>query len=244
MKKENSKKNKMAKEQKTQRITTTIVTLNNKSRKGLYIYVKVQGKRGAYYKLDNTTPINTYKKHYKNQYIKKEDNKTLKQRKKETKRIPQQLTKILRKTKTLPTIKRVLKAGISITTINNIHVATQNTITQKTQELLSKLIIDKQLIKVMSQESNMQKIKNRLEHTITITNNKGETLLTARRYNKTIKETIRELKKNIRRGTMIEEESPNYTQTILKDLKYEGINTHKEGRINKIGITTRILKNG
>jgi hypothetical protein len=46
-------------------VNVKILQLNNKSRKGTYVYVKLPKAKGSYYKFDENVPIDAYVEYYK-----------------------------------------------------------------------------------------------------------------------------------------------------------------------------------
>ena len=137
--------------QKNKKLNAKLTELNNKTRKGTYLYLKQPKKPGKYYKLQQNTNTTAIKKHY-----------TTNQKK--------PYTKYLQQIKKKPTINKAIKKGITTTTTKNILNATNKTIKKVNQKSIKTLVKDKDLLKIVSKEENLKKIRHRYEHRITLTN--------------------------------------------------------------------------
>ena len=74
-------------------MTTKIVKLNNKSRQGLYMYIKKAKQGGRYYKYNPTITIDDYKTHYETVTIQKKKHRLPTPKKTTQKKITQPKTK-------------------------------------------------------------------------------------------------------------------------------------------------------
>lgn len=203
------------KEQETIKLTK----LNNKSRKGLYVYIKKKGGHGRYYKY--TGKIGEFEA-YKEQY-KTKSRKTAK--------------KYLKEIEKRPEINKIIKKGITTAEIENATKINRTTIIKKRKELLKSLILDKQILKQMSTDQNFNKLKSRLEYRIKIKDKKGNTLITANKFNQTIEETINELIKSKPEGQTARKTKTTPFADHLKQKGWNEVKTIKEGTIEKISMT-------
>lgn len=236
-----------------------LVELNNKSRQGLYIYVKTGKKRGSYYKYDYETPIDAYleydkrkhdkrtKKKYSLRTTKKTYRQTLKGEKSKNKKLQERTKRQIRKITKRPKIQTLIKKGIQSTTIKNSYTANRNNIKEAIKKILQPLVIDKQFLEILSLPHNVEQFKSRLEHRITTTGTNNERLNTGNTTNKSTYTVIQELQKNTKKGEEIlndnsytEQQTPFYMK--MKNLKYN-MNPEKEGRIKNISVTI-ILRKG
>lgn len=240
----------------TYKMKIRITNLNNKSRKGTYVYIKAPGSRSAYYKLQEGTPIDAYTQYYKERYTKK---KPIKRGvKKYTKAFTQAYTghkpkqqtygyqsaqKYLRKIKKkYPTLQKAIKKGITTTTINEARTANNTTIKNAKIQLFKKLVLDQQLLQLIIKDENLRKIKSRFEYTIEIKDNKHQTIATAQKYNATIEEVIEELK-HFKNGETTDP-TKNYgtTHEKLKYYNWKNIQETQQGKIQQIKLKIKFVK--
>lgn len=194
------------------------VELNNKSRKGLYVYVKGTGKRGAYYKYRKESTLDAYKEYY-NRRDKKERIETylteFKHREKRRKvrtALSGKTDRYIKKIKKRGTISKVIKGGIVGITISNVQKITKREIFEKTKKMLEPLVLDKEILELIAKEENMQKIKHRLEYRITISDGKGKKI-EASLFNKTPMQALLKLKEVFGEGKTVD-----YPERALKEL--------------------------
>lgn len=121
------------------------------------------------------------------------------------------------KIKKQPTINQTIKKGIATTTIKNIQTANTTTIQKARIELLTPLIKDQEIRKIMTTTENFQKLKNRLDYKITAQNQNNNTLLTTELYGHTIEHTIKKLKEDL------QNKKTDYIN--LKNKGYQNTNT-------------------
>lgn len=152
----------------------------------------------------------------------------------------------INKIKQKPKINETMKRGISTTRIQDARTA-QNTEIRKAQiELLSGLVKDPQLINILIQEENMQKIKTRIETRYAFRNQKGEPLATANKIGQTPTQTTNEIKKLIKQNETIEEAHAKGTpklETKLKQNGFQNIQIKENGTITQTTLTI-ILRKG
>lgn len=199
-----------------------------KSRKGLYIYVKTIGTKGAYYKYEGKpAQIEATTKYYEERHVKKKKigsyNKTVRaylekatgikpaKRTREHRQAEQYISK-LRK---LGTLNELLKKGVSQTEVRKITTTTEDHINNANKRLMEQLIIDKGIINIMASEENQKKLRNRIEHELELKNKQGEIIAIIRKHSGTIKEITQEIKQTIKEGQEIE-------STTLENFKNKG----------------------
>lgn len=204
---------------------TTIVKLNNKTRKGLYIRTYINGKTRYYKPVPGMTTQQVID-HYKQQHKNKQKGQKPKRPKP-----PKQQKKI-----TKIEIEKQLKPGIiTLTTTTNIN---KQQIRQHTQKLLNKSIKNKKLAEQITNEHNLQKISHRFEHTVTIIGTKGETLATITKTGTTPQKAIKEIDQELQTGDTLD------TSPGMRDLNGKGWQGQltQPGTIQKILIKTTFRK--
>lgn len=156
--------------------TPTLVELNNKSRKGLYIRYKHPTGRWSYYKLRPNEPIETTIKRYT----------TPKGKKKKKYRIPKRKT-----------IETQLKKAIKTITITNTQPTTIKT---AKNNLFKNIVRDQQILNILTTDHNLQKIKHRFEINLKVYGQNG-LLYEANKLNTTPDQAINEIKNTATTGT-------------------------------------------
>lgn len=215
------------------------VHLNNKARKGNYVYVKLN---------KNDTP--SYYKRKKG--LTKKDYLTTKQQgivvKKKGAQKRATAQRYLQQIKKQKTIEHNLGKGITNYTIKNferinpygIRVAYLGLLTNKQQGYKRAIVKDKQLAEILARRENVEKYKHRLEYTINLKGQKEELLatITSAHKGKTIENIKEEIGKHIKIGMEIKEQgSPNFA-TTLKGYNTQRYNTGKVKTI-EVKITFR-----
>lgn len=147
-----------------------ITELNNKNRKGTYVYVKEKGKPNSYYKLEGGD-------YYDYIEIYKKSRKTRKGRAAKTRK----LRKTLKKKGRISKKQRAYKSGKKKITRaeRTVYTETTETITKADmlrleEQLIGSIVGDEEITRIMLQPSNMEKLKHRLTTRITIENKNGE----------------------------------------------------------------------
>jgi hypothetical protein len=238
------------------------IELSNKSRKGSYIYIKEKGKSASYYKYDSQYPLDYYVKYYqeKETRIEKRKGKSIRESLKELKDAESIITDKNRKAKTEAEkyliklkkqyggkrLEQLLKKGLTATTINNAQSTNNSQIHTATTKLLEAIVLDKKLRDLISQEENIRKIKNRLEHKIMFIGEKGNELLEANIFGKTIREVVQEINMISKKGEEIEAREGYGKEPItekLKGLGYQNITAKNPGKIGRVQIITIYRKN-
>lgn len=231
--------------------TERVVTLNNKSRRGQYLYIKEPYAKGRYYKLKEGEDQEVYKQYYTDKYKKGRKIKgTLQAYKKAYKpkerktwknykisaALKRQAQDYLRKIAKRPSISEAFKKGLTQVTIDNILTASKKAIEQAHKQLLQDLIIDYKLEELVLKEENLKKIKQRFENQIKIVKSDGNTI-TANKYNTTPREVINEIQHEFRIGQEID-----YPEEKLKKLGYQIEGKTDKTTIRKISLTITFRK--
>jgi hypothetical protein len=138
--------------------------LNNKSRKGLYLLIKDKSK-SRYYKFDEKKGLDFYTNYFNKNKSNRINFKKYEQNYDESKQIP-------KKSKSKHSLEDI-EAGINTIIIKNVHNVSQNDINLKIKELFSKSIKDKELLNLIVQESNIEKVKKRLSYTLNLYDEHG-----------------------------------------------------------------------
>lgn len=97
-----------------------------------------------------------------------------------------------------PTIHEAIKEGITQVTIKNIHKVSQKTIQDAQKDLLKDLIIDKNLINLVTTPENTKKLASRYENRIMVKDTEGKVVAIAVKYNTTPEQVINEIKNNLK----------------------------------------------
>jgi aspartate carbamoyltransferase regulatory subunit len=205
--------------------TIKLVELNNKSRKGIYVYIREKGKHGRYYKYRGMEgEIREYKKQFRSKA------------KGTKKRLTVQ--KYLKKTKRQIPIKASLNSGVTTAKIKDILKSSQRELHEKKKELIRPLIKDKKILNIMATEENFSKLRTRLEYSVIGTDEKGKKVFTANVWNKTPQEVQQMARKQLEgRTTKFEywEKHPELTE-------WKNKRTYEGGRIKKLNVAVTFRK--
>lgn len=199
-----------------------IVRLSNKSRKGIYRYTR-KNEKSHYYKIKEKElreiPIGTEIKSSKRKSkpTKKEEKRKEKRKQKREK------------------INEQLKAGI-ITTKQRKAEMDKRQIQEMKEELIRPLIRKKKLLKQMTTEHNMKKIQERIEYTITVSDEQG-ILATLTKTSITPEKAIKEANE-LKEGNIIDESSGTRT---MRELGWQS-NLIRAGTIRSVKIKATIRK--
>lgn len=192
-----------------------IVTLNNKSRKGQYIYIRKEG-HTHYYKYQEGIKPKGIVRHY------------LKELQRIRRTGTQAGRKIL-KTKKRP-IEKQIKRGILETEIKDARITTQNLHKIK-EKMFKDSIKNKKLLKTIVKDNNLEKIKHRFEIIATIHGDDG-TLATISKTGITPDQATNQIKNNLRPGEILDN-SPG--MKTMNDLGWDG-KLQREGTIKKVSL--------
>ena len=187
--------------------------LNNKSRKGEYVYIKHGKKRASYYKIKDI-PLESNIDYYVSLY-QGNIGKGVKGKSDRQKQLRQQITSedILKKAKVQKrAIDKIIGKGIWSTQISSAFNKSPQEIKETYKELLFKAILsrDKQTLDLLIQDENIQKLKNRFEFKINILDSNGKNLVYLEKLGgKDIQEVIADMKKFFGRGKDISGYEPS-----------------------------------
>lgn len=197
--------------------TIRIVELNNKSRRGQYIYFR-RGRKSYYYKI---RPGYTVEQILRYRRRKQNKHKPL-PKKKEVK------------------IAKILKSGITQVTTEKPEYIKTLEINRLKRRLLEGRV-SRRHMKLLTQEQNFNKLRTRLEYVVTFYDNKGLKLGEATRMNIGLERAIKELKESVTEG---EETATFETSPTIEKLKKKGWNTRplEQGRIAKTKLRVILRK--
>lgn len=193
--------------------TLKIKELNNKTRKGIFVYAKQEGKRGKYYKLEKGKTARQYRQEYEGKTTAKKG----------------------RRKRTI--IDEEIKTGLTEATINNGLTITRLGIHKATMKTLKPLVKDQGILKILAMNENITKIKHRFEHRIEILSGRKITA-TGKIFNKTTEEVANETRKAYLEKDYTDQLDTNDIVGILKtkygyDMKRE---TNKRNKVTAIRI--------
>lgn len=226
----------------------------NKSRKGQYVYIKEKGKKASILKRRDNIPMGLYMLYYKD--------KTNKRRKLKAKSFIGYIKSYKGKSKDKSITKRKIKKGLSqyyrinkkaihnefkrgiskkvIPDILNLH---HGILVKKTKELLEPLVLDKGLIRILVQESNLEKLKGRMTLKATIIGENGEKICEVNSIG-ILKpsEFINIIKKDFKKKTYVKYKDQDNMPNIAKKIGLNMVNWNKEGYIGRIELFMAITK--
>lgn len=229
--------------------------MNNKSRRGEYIYIKQRGKQGRYYK-NVGGKIDAYLEYYKDstnkrrkpkgrikdyirEYEEERERKTKKPKlRRQANKYLKRLNKKVRRAKP---IESEFKKGIKSTTIKDLKQVDSVRLRTKLKELFRTVVLDEKLLDILTQPSNLEKIKHRLEYKISMIGDKEETIAETVAYNKNPYNAISELKEISPDGQTIEKGTYKL-ETDLDKAGYVKMAKHKEGKIKRTEVRITFIK--
>lgn len=233
---------------------------NNKSRKGLYISIKAKGKPQRLYKYTGTqTEIDATKKYYEDKYIKNKplarsqqtykktyEQAITKQKPKDKKRISiyRQANQYINKIRKQRSLDEIIRTGIAKATIENPHKKGNYEMKETIKKLLYQIVLDPQLVEILSQENNLEKIKHRFEYTLNIKNEKAETTLIMNKFNENPQKVLNQIKESIQQGENISHAgSKSTTARKLKNYNWKILNQYlKEGNLQSTSLLITFRK--
>lgn len=213
-----------------------IVELNDKNKKGKYVLISEQGRRGAYYKYDSDVLLDAYINYHKDKLTKGIKRplgyyKSLFRKYKLT-----QAEKYIEELKSRPNVEDSFKMGVFAATVPNIAGATNSDLMKAKMNMLKGLVHDQELIKVLAQEHNLKKVKKRFEYRIRFHDSTGAELASTSTFNKTIEKVRSELEWIVRKGDQIKFPD-HYASNISKRIAFTKGYTKMQAK--KGGIVTR-----
>lgn len=133
-------------------------------------------------------------------------------------------------------IDKAIENGITSTQINDLYTFPAQEINKTYKKLLEPLVQDPDLLDLLANEDNIQKIKHRLEFQITIKNQQNQPLATATHIGQ---KTLIDVIKDIQKLTMEKQTIEDYSKTIqklLENRKWQ-FQYHMKGDIKTIQCT-------
>lgn len=219
--------------------------LNNKGRKGLYLLVSSKGKPGRYYKFNfGQAQIDATKVYYEDRYLNRRNTgsyaryiKAFSERSlglKPQSRLPEhrKAEQYLAKIKKTGSILSQIKTGTKTVLINNILTVSDQELESKKVELLQDLILDKQLMSLLSKDHNFDKLKNRLDFRLVAEDEKGNSLFEATTHGKSIRDVREHIRKAFKNNTHVSKQKYRMLDYLQK-LGWTGERTG-EGEIARI----------
>lgn len=209
----------------------TIKELNNKSRKGLYIYIRAQGKRGSYLKYDPAVPIDVYIDYYNDTIVNRRKN-PLRNRTKAWKpeksykplkpklHAERRIQRYLKKIKKRGTIDQTIKRGITDAYIYNTKAQTSELNTVK-RKLLGPLVMDKEHLELLITHENFKKLKHRYEYHISFKGDGNKELARSYEHNQTPEEVLQKLNKVRERSNFV---TDDYNSAFMKRIEFFKLN--------------------
>ena len=188
-------------------------TLNNKTRKGDYYYIKRKGGKPAYYKIKQGISIDNYLLAY--------DGK-VKIKKKGVVRFGKEspADKYLKKTGLKKyKIDKLISKGITETSLNNIGSLNITNAHSAYKRMLSPLVKDKELINILSLDENVRKFKHRIQTNIVLESNDGKVEIELKTFNKTLIDVRSDFRNIISKEGVFEKD--------LKNIREKGYNLAK-----------------
>lgn len=192
----------------TRKIKIQLVELDNKSRKGKYIYIKVPRQKARYYKKQEGVSVDNYIKAYEGKIrVKKKGVVEYKGKK------PADV--YVEKVKSRPRIDSLISKGISENAeIGDLKNADRATVRKAYKDMLRPLVKDEKLLDILALEENVEKFKYRIQTKITIVGLDGKIKLTFSGFNKSIDNIFNDFGKIINKKNVYNED--------LKKLKEMG----------------------
>lgn len=171
-------------------------TLNNKSRKGKYWYART-AKGGRYYRSRDNA-------------LRAEAMAPAPARPKRATQVPAYLRRA-------PKIHSIMRRKAARVSLPDADKAGEQALNEAIVGVLSKVIAIPEMVGVMAEESNLQKIKNLFETQADIMTDSGR-VYTFVRFSATPREAARELAEAVQRGEYIDTRD-NYQQRLLKEMQ-------------------------
>lgn len=207
--------------------------MNNKYMKGYYVYTKRNGFPGRYFRYKGIYPLQMYLDFYL-QKIEKKHNDRINTYKKKYKMPKSEYSKV--------SIDSSLKKGIVKSFVRNVLKLGRTSINNINRDIMKNAVRRSQDVNVMSQESNVKKIRFRFSYSAKVIGNEGETLMTIEHIGKkTPREVISDINELLKRGQRIESESPKLTLDF-KNKGYMMRYYSNEGFVRNVTLKTMFRK--
>lgn len=124
-----------------------------------------------------------------------------------------------------------MKKGLVHTTIPNTKTITEQDIQTAIKTLLKPMIKDQQMLNIMAERQNWEKLKNRTEYTIQAQGKTG-TLLQANLYNNTIDKAIKDINDILHTGDEVKKGYDKYTKQF-KTRGWQNAENKQDGTIER-----------
>lgn len=221
---------------KRRELNVQIKEYNNKSRKGTYIYIKEKGKPPKIWKYYEGTAIDGYVE----RYIKPQKKESYKPKKGKKRLTPKEYYEKVSKR---PSISKILKKGETEVQIHDITKWNRLKEIDHRRKLLGRLIADKQIKEIMTQDINFSKLINRLEHKIFVMDTNNQEIMRFSIMGRPTNKVIYELQKTLKKGMRIRDEGSAGITGRLEHMGYKYFKWNKEiGTIGRIRIKTTLTK--
>lgn len=230
------------------KIEIQIRELNNKSRKGSYIYIKSNIGKPRYYKYNyQEGEIEAISEFYKEKYFKQHDVKLAKYKiafkdnvteaKKPKKKTTEykQVEKYIKKIKKRGTLNSNIKKGITSTIIHNAENISNAKIKKAKTELVERLIYDKDILELIIRDENFNKLRNKFEYHIIVKDRNNKELLTCFKHNETLQKILEDIKK-MKKNKDVRHNKTDSLKQFLKEKGYKNIKDTQDGKIHKIDL--------
>ena len=171
--------------------------LNNKSRKGDYYYIKEGSNKPAYYKIVPNVSLDNYLMAYRGKIrIKKKGVIQY------SKLSPAQ--KYLKKVGKSRKIEDLIGKGITETTISNLKYTGRKRTHTAYVNMLSPLVKDKELLRILALEENVNKFKHRIQTIVTLSSIEGDMEINLKVFNKSLSDISNDFKSITKKVDVVE----------------------------------------
>lgn len=173
------------------------VKLNNKSRKGDYIYIHEPGKKASYYKAKKGVDLDSYMLAYEGKVRSKRSGVKVKEK-------VRPVDLYLKKIKTGKRIDDFISKGITEVSVNNLKFVGKAKGHEIYKKLLSPLVDDEDLLNILALDENINKIKHRIEARVHLVSKDERVDIGLRVFNKTLLDIENDLKHVVKGRTINE----------------------------------------
>lgn len=146
------------------------------------------------------------------------------------------MRKALQQAKKRGELKQQYNKGISTTTISNTKTTTEQQTRQAIKRLLTPMVKDQDLLNILSETQNFEKLKNRTEYTTQAIGTNNETLTKANLYNNTIEKALKDTNEILQIGDEIKKGYDKQTKR-LKERGWQNAENQNNGTIHRTQLT-------
>lgn len=227
----------------TKKVKIQVVELDNKSRKGKYIYVKVPKQKARYYKQKEGISVDNYLKAYEGKLrVKKKGVVEYKGKS------PADL--YVERIKSRPRIDSLISKGISDKAeIPNLLNADRKVVREAYKTMLRPLVRDEKLLDILAMDENVEKFKYRIQTTIQLIGRDDKIKITLAGFNKSIMNVFSDFGKVLNKRNVYNEDlkilkARGYNMISLEgvDIKSTYENTNVIPAISRIKVNLRYVK--